>query len=262
MDATRFDTIARFFADRRLSRRRMVAKGGTGLAAGALAATGLSSAHAQEATPAAAGEKVEFLFVQSFQSGTVAPKAGEEGTYTLTLAQGLGQTIFFSDRPQRIVGAAPTADFLAGLGFPPDNPPNAALVLAANPGDEGIAVLEVANPIYDEATHTATYDVTVLAEWERTLELGFNEVPTDLAQLAPSFGAAHLFIDDCPDITTCYTFGLYPAGPVPGGPIGLCWNTWLALCLPCSGQSIDEIQQSCNRKYPDTCGGSCIVYAP
>src|SRR5262249_33852244 len=136
-------------------------------------------------------------FVQSFQSGSIAPKAGEDGTYTLTLEHGLGQTLYFSDRPERIVGAKPTPQFLQGLGFLPDNPPNAALVLAAAPGDEDVAVLELYKPHYDEDTKTATYGVTLLKDWERTLAMGFSEAPTDLAKLAPSFGAAHLFIDGC-----------------------------------------------------------------
>ena len=37
----------------------------------------------------------------------------------------------------------------------------------------------------------------MLAEWEDALGVGFTEAPADLAALAPSFGAAHLFIDDC-----------------------------------------------------------------
>jgi hypothetical protein len=95
------------------------------------------------------------LFVQSFQGGKVEPKAGEDGTYTLTLKRGLGQTSFFTDRPDRIVGATPTVDFLKGFGFSPSNPPNAALVLEAAPGDTDIAVLELTNPTYHEATRTA-----------------------------------------------------------------------------------------------------------
>ncbi len=47
------------------------------------------------------------LFVQSFQSGSIAPVDGAEGRYTVTLEQGLGQTIYFSDRPERIVGTEP-----------------------------------------------------------------------------------------------------------------------------------------------------------
>ncbi len=140
MDATHFDRIAKVFADRRLSRRQALTQGGAGLAAGALAAAGLAhSARAQDATPAATatadGDKTMFLFLQAFQSGSIAPKdGGSEGRYTLTLEQGLGQTIYFSDRPERLVGASPTPQFLAGLGFPPDNPPNAALVVATTRG--------------------------------------------------------------------------------------------------------------------------------
>src|SRR5262245_30518576 len=86
------DAIAKLFADRRFSRRAALSHGGAGLAAGALATTGLATeARAQEATPTPEGEKAEYLFVQSFESGAIAPKAGEDGTYTLTLEHGLGQ---------------------------------------------------------------------------------------------------------------------------------------------------------------------------
>src|SRR5262245_57052486 len=201
MDSSRFDTIAKLFADRRLSRRQALAGGAAGLAAGALAAAGLGgAARAQEATPApaaGAADTGETLFVQSFASGTAAPKTGAAGTYTLTLEHGLGQTIYFTDRPARVVGASPTAAFLQALGFTAANPPNAALVVETGPGDEAIAVVELTNPRYDEGTKTATYDAKALADWERTLAMGFSEQPTDLAKLAPTFGAAHLFIDDC-----------------------------------------------------------------
>jgi hypothetical protein len=49
------------------------------------------------------------LFIQSFQLGSIAAKAGEEGTYTLTLQEGLGQTIYLADR---IVGTVPTNRFI------------------------------------------------------------------------------------------------------------------------------------------------------
>jgi hypothetical protein len=188
-----FDGISKLFAQRRLSRRQAMRTGGSSLAAGALAAAGFAQhAGAQDATPAAtpsaatgSGDSGQFLFVQSFQQGHIAPKAGTDGTYTLTLEQGLGQTIYFSNRPERIVGAAPTDQFLKGLGFPADNPPNAALVLEAGPGDEDIAVLELYNPRYDTAAKTATYDVTVLDEYQKRLGMSFTEQPTDLAQLPP-----------------------------------------------------------------------------
>ncbi len=176
------------------------------------------------------------LFLQSFQSGSIAAKEGEEGRYNVTLEQGLGQTIYFSDRPDRIVGASPTPQFLEGLGFPADNPPNAALVLETASGETAFAVLELFSPAYDEASHTATYEAAVLENWERTLEVGFQEAPTDLAALAPTFGAAHLFIDDCPD---------YPINCVANSEDdirytysteshdGFCYSWGAAQCLPC-----------------------------
>ena len=61
---------------------------------------------AQDATPEAMNdENTSYLFLQSFQSGSIVAKDGEADTFTLTLEQGLGQTIYFSDRPERIVGA-------------------------------------------------------------------------------------------------------------------------------------------------------------
>jgi hypothetical protein len=261
MDATHFDRIARMFAARRLSRRSAVRQGGAGLAAATLAATGLRAAAAQDASPAARGPggKTEYLFVQSFESGSIVPKAGEDGTYTLTLDHGLGQTLYFSDRPERVVGAAPTPAFLKGLGFSPNNPPNAALVVEAGPGNEDIAVVELTNPSYDEGTKTATYDAKVLQDWERTLSLGFAEAPTDLAQLAPAFGAAHLFIDDCPDLVGCVVGHSYQ-GPLPSGRVGQCWSWASWTCAPdnspCGGPSLGTLNDECNRAYSG-CEDAC-----
>lgn len=235
MDATRFDQITKLFADRRLSRRQALRKGGAGLAAGALAAVGLNRpAAAQDAaSPApAAGDKLMFLFVQAFRSGSIVRKAGAADTYTITLEQGLGHTIYFSDRPARIVGAAPTPKFLAGLGFTPANPPNAALVVEPTPGTTEIAVVELYEPRYDEATFTATYDAKLLANYETTTELGFHEQPGDLAQLAPTFGSAHLLIDDCANGTvTCWAGDAGVVGTFQDH--GMCWSLTAFACVPC-----------------------------
>ncbi len=149
----------------------------------------------------------------------------------MTLAQGLGQTIYFSDRPERIVGTSPTTTFLAGLGFSAENPPNAALVVEPLPSETDIAVVELFNPVYDEATHTATYDVKALAEWRDALGVGLTEEPADLAALGSSFGAAHLFIDDCSNAN------IVCLGGPSGGAVGtfsnqaMCWN--YLTCMPC-----------------------------
>lgn len=255
MDPTRFDRVTKRFADRRLSRRQALAQGGTGLAVGALAGAGVKLAAAQDATPQAtddAREKVMYLFVQSFQSGSIAAKEGSPDTYTLTLEAGLGQTIFFSDRPERIVGAAPTDRFLAGLGFEPDNPPNAALVVETAPGETDVAVVELHNPLYDVDTRTATYDVQVLENWQSDLELGFQQAPTDLAQLEPTFGAAQLFIDDCADtFVTCRNSG---GQRQDLGQRGMCWHLGDFWCRPCQDYAAE-----CNATHADFCQGSCGI---
>jgi hypothetical protein len=240
MDTHRFDRVTKLFAHRRLSRRQALARTASGLAAGVLGATGLRAAAAQDApaTPEASGwEKIPYLFVQSFRSGSIAPKANEEGIFTVTLEQGAGQTIYFSDRPARDVGAVPNAAFLDGLGFSEENPPNAALVVETAPGETDIAVVELFNPVVTDDGAGVTYDIQVLANWQESVEFGFSEAPANLAEIEPSFGAAHLFIDDCPTdgIVTCTANPTKIArdkrvlGSFKG--VDMCWN--FGVCMPC-----------------------------
>lgn len=282
LDSTKFDAVTRLFAERRTSRREAIAQAIGGLAAGAgvMAVTG-TSARAQEATPEASPaesfKKSQYLFVQSFNSGTITQSDAGDGSYTLSLQHGLGQTIYFSDRPERTVGAAPTEAFLDGLPFSESNPPNAALVVASPDGTTDIAVLELMNPVYDADGPGVTYAVRPLAEWEQSLEMAFAETPKDLADLLPEFGNAHLFIDDCPDLNIeCWWYRngeCSPASCVKDrdyhkvgdlGVQGFCWN-WLR-CVPCepyghsepyagaAGIHWDEV---CNQTFPDQCGNLC-----
>jgi hypothetical protein len=141
MDPNQFDMLSRSFASRRLSRRTALRrKSGTGLSAAAFAALGWRSAvGAQDATPIPSnlGENGSFLFVQTAQSGSLRPNPAAAGAtpetgatpaaappsaYLLTLAGHNGETIYFSDRPQRIFGEAATDRLFAGFGFPPGNP--------------------------------------------------------------------------------------------------------------------------------------------
>ena len=92
----------------------------------------LAPAAAQEATLAA--EKGEehhpvFLFVQLAEQGTWGPSEESPDVFLLTLARVSSQTVYFTDRPDRIVGAMETSGFLESLGFTPFNPPNAAAVV-------------------------------------------------------------------------------------------------------------------------------------
>ena len=113
-----------------------------------------------------------------------------------------------------------------------------------------------------------TYDVAVLANWQTEVDLGFHEAPTDLAALAPSFGADHLFIDDCADADMeC----VIPRGNdveeietiFNSAHDGFCysWGAWG--CLPCKPW-LDDRSLSlkywtgwCNRN-PE-CADRCIV---
>ncbi len=215
------------------------------------------------------------LFVQSFQRGSIVPLVpsgqGKDARYTLMLEAGLGQTIYFSDRPDRLVGATPTDRFLAGLGFPADNPPNAALVVETAPGETDIAVVELFNPVFDPAGPDVTYDVAVLANWQSSLKLGFTAAPTDLATLAPSFGAAHLFIDDCPNNNVgCWNNGIgrsvHQIGYVASGSAGqACYSARMGSCLPCDPwlEDPDTLNaywsDQCNRKFSD-CSGRCAPF--
>lgn len=274
MDPSRFDQISRHFSDRRLSRRAAMTQGGAGLAVGAAALTGLGLGvtAAQDATPTAEGvpvlppddgDHITHLFVQSFQSGSIAPAAtGGTATHTVTLEQGLGQTIYFADRPSREVGVGPTPAFLAGLGFMDDNPPNAALLVETAPGETEIAVVELYNPTYDEASHTATYDIAVLADWRNDIEMGFQEEPTGLADLSASFGASHLFIDGCGNKPIeCTTDN---GNTSKGGwqqATSFWWSTFQCEpTTPKGAKTTDEIRQywtqMCNDSFPD-CAGDC-----
>jgi hypothetical protein len=161
----RFDAFTRSFATR-LSRRTALQATGLGLA------TGLAGARvaAQNATPLAtpAGDEIEDPSFPNagtpVADGTPTPGGG--GDYLLTLHGHHGGTVYFSDRPERQFGDAPTQAFLDGLGFSPTNPPNAALVTQTEDGTEDVAVLELLTPTYDEAAGTLTYGARILSEYE------------------------------------------------------------------------------------------------
>jgi hypothetical protein len=263
-----FEDITRRLQERRLTRRSALVQGAGGVAAGAAAFAGLHAATAQEpdATPEpATGQKNTYLFVQSFQSGNIVPTTSEFGTHTITLEQGWGQTIYFADRPSRDVGAAPTVDFLNGLGFEPENPPNAALIVETAPDETDVAVVELFNPTYDEATYTATYDVSVLASWQAAGE-GFKEAPADLDHLAAEFGTVHLLIDDCADRSVqCLENDRFNKGSLP--PTGFCWRWDYFQCVPCEPDYHDTTRgisatyrhwsDICNQTFAD-CNGNCV----
>jgi hypothetical protein len=265
MDAHRFDTIARLLASRR-TRRAALRDGAAGLAGLAAIGTAATARAAwppvrRDAVPAAQPHDPALLFVQVFGAGELAPKDGEPDAYTLTLSQGTGSTLYFSDRPDRIVGTWPTAVFVGQVGFTPENPPNAALV-AQTPDGEAVYVVELLDPVLDEAAGTLTYDVRLLGEAD--VDMRFQSG----AQAAPSealtFGASHLFVDDVicgSHDMECYLRGTDPATAASLGSIGK--HEFTAGegkgCLPYDGCTF--LNQACNDQY-SACGGNCFASAP
>lgn len=187
----RFERIQRHLAERRTRRAALVAGAVTAAAVGA---TRLGGTLAQEASPSPeeTTEKPMTMMVQAFEGGTWAPNG--DGTFTLTLSGGLASTIYFSDRPERVFGSVPTPQFLDILGFTPENPPNAAVVVNDN-GVEDIVVVELLDPVYQAGT--LTYTVRVLDAYdEEGLGNAQQRKPGD-NDLPAQFGEGALFIDDC-----------------------------------------------------------------
>ena len=281
MDPSRFDAVAKALAARR-RRRGIGAYASAG--PGALAVGPGTRAGAQDGsatpvgTPAGTpdaedvGEDAAFLFVQTFASGSFAPNpgagtpavrgapaAGGGAAYLLTLEGHPGGTVYFSDRPDRIFGEAPTQDFLDGLGFSPANPPNAALVAQTDAGD-AVVVLELLEPAYNAGAGTLTYGAEILAEYAGEGLAHVAERQLDEA-LPEQFGRASLFIDDCLDIDTCLGYcgrEQCSYGPVPGGPYGTCWSWSPPIgCYPC--RDYGNLDALCNTAYP-ACNGFCKAY--
>lgn len=245
-----------------------------GAGASAITACAGIPAGAQDSTPApaatptvATGFGQEYLFVQTFAGGSLVP-GSESGTqmtvtvsgtptalpvpeYTLTLHGHIGQTIYFSDRPARIFGEAPTPTFLENLGFTPADPPNAALVTTSDSGETIAVVVELLNPVYDESTGDVTYQANLLAGYDGE---GLKHIVDQhySSDLPANFGAGSLFIDDCPNTAlNCYSINGASCKLIGTIDVGTCWSWYDLACNLCTGPA-----DSCNSALSD-CAGSC-----
>jgi hypothetical protein len=285
MDGSRFDRFTKTFVQKvgpRLTRRQALAAGVVGLTAGGLA-RGSHALAAQDATPAASPEaqpgtegSSATLFVQLFEEGTWLPHPDISDTYLLTLTGSGAQTLYFSDRPQRIVGTIDTPHFFDALGFTPTDPPNAALVVRTPDGERDTLVVELFNPVYSESfgedtTVVVTYEARLLQAYQGE---GLAEWALDQEDqaLPEAFDDISLFIDDCGHINTCFLSGfggpLAEVGLIPGGPVPLCWDAWhhqspaLPGCYPCAitpqydYKPYSYYDAKCNEAYP-RCNGNC-----
>jgi hypothetical protein len=105
----------------------------------------------------------KFLFIQNAQSGSISELNAT--TSTLELNDVSDKTIMFSDRPDRIVAATNTTDFIGNWSTGPDSfaidPPNAVIILD-DEVQRHIAVIELFNPAYDPSTDTLKFDITAV----------------------------------------------------------------------------------------------------
>lgn len=213
-------------------------------------------------------KEASFMFVQTAEKGSFAPLDGADKTrYKLTLSSVGPETIYFSDRPQRIAGGLENGRFLRSFPFSPANPPNAAVVLSTPKSrDEDVIVVELTKPNYDAKARTLSYEVKVLTNTEGGLAFYADKLD---ARLPAAFEQVSVFIDDCPN-TTAECYGSYQCsgggedqqccrvdcGSL-GYSVGTCWqwfppgcyvcNDYSAACNsgPCSGGNIYCLVNQC-----------------
>jgi hypothetical protein len=187
--------------------------------------TGAQSSNETQQEEVQAEEKpVRYMFVQSVHSGSLVPVEGEKNFYTLALEGVSPQTIAFSDRPERVVEHVPMQKFLDGLGFSPENPPNAAVEILEGNKSEDVIVVELFDPVYDAANQTLQYNVSVL------------EMPNH-----------------------SHAISGYDCGAII---IGMCWCWKKASCRPCYSKS--HYSDECKKElgYMPLPGEYCTVPAP
>ncbi len=182
-----------------LSRRSALVGGSAGLAMLALAnarrASGQDATPVTDpgATPAAADGSL--LFVQSFSAASLVPDERDPSLLTVTLERDAGRTLYFSDRPARVVGIVETATFVQEFGTETaTDPANAAIVSRDERGAEVIVVVELLRLSYDASSNTATYAARTLDDPSQ-LGLGFSGEPTPTVAGERRYGPTQLFID-------------------------------------------------------------------
>lgn len=213
-------------------------------------------------------KKAEFMFVQTATSGTFAAIEGTNGKrFRLSLSGVSPETIYFSDRPERIVGSVEMGKFVSVFPFGPKNPPNAAIVLSAPKSqDQDVLVVELTRPVYDAARRTLTYEVAMLPRIPNGLS--FYGEKRD-GTLPASFHAVSVFIDDCPDTSaTCYGSYQCSGGGEDqqccrvgcgdlGYDVGQCWNWFPPGCSVCHDYSAQCNNGPCNGSNPFCLPNQC-----
>jgi len=151
-----------------------------------------STGSAQQATPPA-DASLDLLVVQSFDSGRLAPVAGGAGLATLTFEPPMRDALYFTERPNRLVGSYATNELLALVRQAETDPVNGVAEGPVPGGGEVQLVVEVLQGELDPAG-TVRYEVRLLGEADQTnLTLEAAARPALVAPI--DLGHGHLFID-------------------------------------------------------------------
>jgi hypothetical protein len=212
-----------------------------------------------------------YMFVQTARKGSFHLEKPENGSpdvqeFVLKLEGVDPETIYFSDRPARIAGTVPNEKFLSGIGFEPNNPPNAAIVLSAPvSATQDVIIAQLLNPKYDAAAETLSYDVIIMKNYAgRGLKHWIERADKSLPE---TFTQVSLFIDDCPDgQVLCY--GIFQCSGKKccrvgcgsaGIKVGYCWSWASFSCNPCRNYDYkcSEPGGPCNNNPPFCLKNQC-----
>lgn len=105
-----------------------------------------------------------YLFVQNSSRATLSQQ--QKNSYTITLDAAPAYVGYFTDRPVRQSGAVKLADFLSMWSNKSiknnfaENPPNVAIVMVNDKGEQQNAMAELTNPHYQNGV--LSYQINVL----------------------------------------------------------------------------------------------------
>lgn len=139
---------------------------------------------------------IEYLFLLKSTGGKLAPKAGADGVFTITLTNPDTDVAWFSDRPQRLTGHRPLATFVDwwdGLGFGAV-PPNAVIALPHGKAEQDTLIFTMGRPAWDAKARTLTFQAVRLEDDAPPHRLDAHRARADKT-LSASFGAAVVFVD-------------------------------------------------------------------
>jgi hypothetical protein len=187
--------------------------------------------------------KITTIFVQEASGGSFV--RDPTGNYTLTMTDAIPYTLFFTDRPARDAGFAPTDKFIEGYNWDPDNPPN-ALIMVQDGKDRDTVVVKLTSPRYNETGHSLTYNAQVVpyASFKSDWASDLSQMEMADARIPATFGHVTLVIDDCP----CTADNVPPDeySRCKSGCHESCWNwkkftcyTDCGRCCECGGYVCD-----------------------